>query len=158
MNSLKLLLRKYHSFFYLDATCRLFLGQAFLLLPFVVICLKFYGLKRTQTTLAQLLPAPKVPLQNEELRPKIWKITRMVELAAKYCKPWANCLKRSLVLWSLLRHQGIESELRIGVKREAGKFEAHAWVEWEGIVLNDTQDVRERFAMFERAIEVNLPS
>jgi hypothetical protein len=82
---------------------------------------------------------------------KIIKTTRMVQLAARYCQPWANCLKKSLVLWGLLRRQGIESELRIGVQKEAGNFAAHAWVEYDGFVLNDTQDVRDRFSMFDGA-------
>jgi hypothetical protein len=80
----------------------------------------------------------------------------MVKVATRYNLPWANCLKKSLVLWWLLRRQGIEGDLQIGVRHEQDKFEAHAWVEYEGVVLNDTQDVRSRFAMFERPIEVTL--
>jgi hypothetical protein len=52
----------------------------------------------------------------------------------------------------LLRRRGIAGDLRIGVRKEAGRFEAHAWVELGGRVLNDNEDVGERFAAFGRAI------
>jgi hypothetical protein len=155
MGWLKLLVRKSRSFWQLDGNSRRLLLQAFLLLPAVALSLKFRGLGFTQTALARWFKATQLPLSSEERHLIIVRAIRMVQLAARYCQPWANCLKKSLVLWGLLRRQGIDSELRIGVKREAGNFEAHAWVEWEGIVLNDTQDVRERFAMFERPIEAS---
>ena len=57
----------------------------------------------------------------------------------------ATCLRRSLVLWWLLRRRGIDSALRIGVRMEDGEFMSHAWVEWQDTVLNDTPDVGQRF-------------
>ncbi|MEO1428197.1 MAG: lasso peptide biosynthesis B2 protein [Cyanobacteria bacterium J06632_19] len=156
MNWLKLVIRKSRKIWRLDRNSQWLLLQALLLLPLVAISLKFWGLKRTQTGLARLLPSAKNQVENSLRHSQIIKTIAMVRLAARYYQPWANCLKKSLVLWGLLRHQGIESELRIGVQREAIKFEAHAWVECEGFVLNDTPDVRDRYAMFESPIEVNL--
>lgn len=63
-----------------------------------------------------------------------------------YCPTW---LHRSLTLWWLLGRQGIASELRIGVRKEQGRFEAHSWVEYEGVTLNDELDVGSRFAAFQ---------
>lgn len=57
------------------------------------------------------------------------------------------CLLESITLWRLLKCQGIDSRVRIGVQREAEKLEAHAWVECQGIVINDTADVANRFAL-----------
>lgn len=80
-----------------------------------------------------------------------------VEVAARR-GPWpANCLQRSLVLWFLLRRRGLPAELRIGVRRTpdtgtGGPLLFHAWVEQDGVVLNDAPDMRERFATFDRAI------
>lgn len=45
----------------------------------------------------------------------------------------ARCLARSLVLTRLLARRGIASTLVIGVRPEP--FEAHAWVEFEGIAV-----------------------
>ncbi len=77
-----------------------------------------------------------------------------VQVAAAY-GPWpANCLQRSVVLWWFLRRRDLESELRIGVRRdpETGALDFHAWLEHDGVVLNDRGDVRERYATFEPAI------
>ncbi|TIQ92401.1 MAG: lasso peptide biosynthesis B2 protein [Mesorhizobium sp.] len=75
---------------------------------------------------------------------------RLVSIAAYRGSYSGNCLKRSMTLWFLLRRQGIEGELRIGTRKADGKFEAHAWVEYRGKVLNDTVDVGEHFVAFER--------
>ena len=44
--------------------------------------------------------------------------------------PWRRtCLKRSAVLYHLLRREGVLVELRIGVRRgPAGQLGAHAWL------------------------------
>lgn len=158
MDSLKLAVRKLRSFWGLDRSSRWLLLQALLFFPLVILSLKFRGLKRTQSDLVRLLPPGKILLQDSDRTSKIIQTISMVQLAAKYFQPWVKCVQKSLLLWGLLRHQGINSELRIGVKRDAETFEAHAWVEYEGFVLNDTQNVRDRFAMFDRPIEVNFPS
>lgn len=63
-------------------------------------------------------------------------------------RPWwpGNCLSRSLaVLWRLRRH-GIDAMLRLGVHRSDGGLDAHAWIEIDGRVINDRNDVSDRFA------------
>jgi hypothetical protein len=49
--------------------------------------------------------------------------------------PWKHtCLKRSAVLYHLLRRDGREVELCIGAKRDAsGAFTAHAWLVRDGV-------------------------
>jgi hypothetical protein len=56
-----------------------------------------------------------------------------------------NCLSQSLTLSWLLRRRGLEPTLRLGVRLLEQKLDAHAWVVYDGRVLNDTQDVAERF-------------
>jgi hypothetical protein len=51
-----------------------------------------------------------------------------------------------LVLQRLLREQGIEAQLRIGVRTEGGRLMAHAWLEHEGRPLGEAEPVEERFA------------
>ena len=59
-----------------------------------------------------------------------------------------NCLSRSLTLWWLLRRHGVAADVRLGVNLAEG-FAAHAWVEWQGQVLNDTPDVSSRYQPLE---------
>lgn len=56
-----------------------------------------------------------------------------------------NCLSRSLSLLWLLRRRGYAPDLRLGVSLAGGTFAAHAWVELDGRVLNDRQDVATRY-------------
>jgi hypothetical protein len=64
----------------------------------------------------------------------------------------SSCLDRSITLWALLRWRKIDGDLHLGVRKDQGNFEAHAWVELNGTVLNDAEDVRERFAAFSKPI------
>lgn len=63
----------------------------------------------------------------------------VVDMVARNA-PWGlvTCLPRSLTLWWLLRRHGVESELRIGVRREGARIVAHAWVVCHGAVAGET--------------------
>jgi hypothetical protein len=76
----------------------------------------------------------------------------MVNLAARRGIFNANCLQRSLPLWWMLKRQNIHGDLKIGVRLNQQQCEAHAWVEYLGCVLNDSEDVSERFTPFRDAI------
>lgn len=67
--------------------------------------------------------------------------------------PWRpNCLERSLALWCFLRLNHMDGELHIGARKNGSRFEAHAWVEWNGYVVNDSTDVHEHYARFDAPI------
>lgn len=51
-----------------------------------------------------------------------------------------TCLRRSLALRRTLQRQGIEAPLTIGVRRGHAGIEAHAWVEVDGVPVNDDPD------------------
>lgn len=153
-NSLKLLARKYRTLSELSVVEKALLIRALWLLPVVAISLQIKGLRFTQDLLLWTFRSPRS--NSEPIASQIWTTVRMVKTAAKYYQPWANCLKKSLVLWILLRDRGIRSEIRIGVERESTTFAAHAWVEYQGIVLNDSDDVHQRFQAFDRPLEAKL--
>lgn len=71
-----------------------------------------------------------------------WAICR----AARYGPVRPRCLVRSLALQELMRRHGIfEGEIRLGVRRQNGAFEAHAWVELYGHVIGDSAEYVRRF-------------
>jgi len=43
--------------------------------------------------------------------------------------------------------------LRIGVRKDNGILQAHAWLEVSGVVLNDTAEIYRGYTAFERAID-----
>lgn len=75
-----------------------------------------------------------------------------VAAAVKY-GPWRpRCLLRSLTLGWFLGRRGIPFEIRIGLPEGARPasldFDAHAWVEHAGEVLNDREDVAQQYRVF----------
>ena len=79
-------------------------------------------------------------------------IARAARSAERHGPAAPNCLERSLALWWLLRREGIDAELHIGASKSESRFEAHAWVELGGVVLNDTADVHSHYARFDAPI------
>lgn len=73
-----------------------------------------------------------------EERSRAARIARSVRRAATYGLFRPKCLVRSLAIVHLLERRGIAGALiRIGVRREGGRFLAHAWVERNGRILGD---------------------
>lgn len=80
------------------------------------------------------------------------EIARIQDAVCRHLIFHASCLEQSLVLWWLLSRRGIPAELRIGARKEAGRFEAHAWVEAGSLVLNDSGEAHLHFAPFDGSI------
>lgn len=80
---------------------------------------------------------------------------RAVERAARGLPFSTSCLDRSVALQRLLQRQELATDLRIGVRQSPEGFAAHAWLELAGTVINDAEDVHERYSAFSEAI---LPS
>jgi hypothetical protein len=112
-----------------------------LCLPLIWVALRTMGLGRVQSRLqsARTTAAPRLAL-DEALA-----LGNLVNMAARHSWFPATCLSRSLLLQWLLRRRGVESRLRIGVRSPAGALEAHAWVECEGVPINDDADVANRW-------------
>lgn len=79
-------------------------------------------------------------------------IAKMEEAAARHLPIVPNCLEKSLALWWLLRRRHIPADLRIGVRKDGGRLEAHAWVEAGGAVLSESGDEHVHFVPLEGAI------
>jgi Transglutaminase-like superfamily len=121
-------------------------------LPITALGLRILGFTRLRGLLARELSSEKKPSpEPKSLTDQARTMARMVRLASDHGIFRGNCLERSLTLWWLLGRHGIETDLRIGVRRALGQFEAHAWVELDGIALNDSNDVGQRYSPFDWA-------
>lgn len=116
--------------------------------------LRLAGFRRWRTLLVRLTPPkpdttrPLDPARFETAR----EIARIQEAVSRHLMFRASCLEQSLVLWWLAARRGIPAELRIGARKQAGRFQAHAWVELEGLVLNDSGEAHRHFAPFDGSI------
>ena len=134
-----------HRFRTLTWAERRLLLQAAVLLPLVGAALRPMRLRRVLSLLDALAGSASGTAVGAR------RTAQVVGWAARYGATRGTCLTRSLTLWCLLRRQRIAADLRIGVRRE-GAFEAHAWIEHDGRVLNDTPDVRERYRLFAEVV------
>jgi Transglutaminase-like superfamily len=62
-----------------------------------------------------------------------------------------SCLEQSIVLCRMLRRRGMNAGLRIGARKEANRFEAHAWVEMEGNIVDGGGTEHLHFVPFEHS-------
>ena len=123
-----------------------------LFLPFISVGVRLFGLVRVQAWLDRSQPASHAPLSQ----PEATALGVAVNRAASHVYGPATCLARSLLLRRLLRGFGTESDLRIGVRFEEGKLAAHAWVELDGVPVNDSPDVAMHFSTFDHPVSPEL--
>lgn len=110
--------------------------------PIVRVTLRALGFRRCRAILGALSDQPwSTPGDGAEAA----RVARLVRAAARHGAMDRHCLTESLVLWWLLRRRGIESEIRIGVRKDGGTLDAHAWVEWDGGALDEQPDVARTF-------------
>ena len=121
-------------------------------LPLTALGLRVAAFERVLAALGRL--AGRRPLEAEEadVARRAQRTEQLVCWAARHGLHRGNCLSQSLTLWWLLRRQGIASDLRLGVYKDAGRLEAHAWIECGGRVLNDRGGIRQRVVAFEGAL------
>jgi hypothetical protein len=131
--------------------------RAMVLLPVVSLNLRWRGFRATQAALQRFVPDPneKKDCSNAGERAKL--TAHMVYAAERHALVHPTCLALSLTLWWLLERQGIESQLRVGIRKEDGNFKAHAWVERDGVALNEPEEHHQHYAVFDAALS-SLPT
>ena len=90
-----------------------------------VVALRAFGVERA-------LRIASRPIRGS-VRAVIGDVVTAVDRAGRYV-PGGTCLPKSLALAWMLRGRGLAATVRIGV-RTAGGFEAHAWVECNGVAV-----------------------
>ena len=132
----------------LPRPAKLLFVKVCLLQPWITLSLRLRGFKATRRMLQGLCGAViPAPVEAEsDIQTKL--VSRMVLAAAKHSLFPSTCLERSLMIWWLLALRGITAQLRIGVKKSADKFEAHAWVERDGMAVGDPNETHLHYAAF----------
>jgi hypothetical protein len=151
---LKATMKTWRGFWRLSAGSRGVALQAAAALAATRAGLRLAGFQRWKSVLVWLTPLKAAPIgtpapaQIETAR----EIGRIQDTVSRHLIFHASCLEQSLVLWWLLGRRGIPAELRIGARKDAGRFQAHAWVELGTVVLNDSGEAHLHFAPFDGPI------
>ena len=121
-------------FLVLDRADRWLLVRAFVWLSVIDLLLRSRGLQRFDSRVAREATQPAT---SPEAFVRARRYARRITAAARRHPLRPACLQRSLVLHYWLTRDGLSSQLRIGVRREAGQLKAHAWVEVNGQPVNE---------------------
>ena len=131
----------WNKFWALSRRERRLLVQALIRLPIAAMRVRLDGgmvLRGQQST-------PPGPAGDEAAVMR--EATRMVNAAARYTPMSATCLPKSIVLQQLLRREGIETALRIGVRKAGAALDGHAWLEYRGVPVADPPSVHDCFTV-----------
>ncbi len=88
------------------------------------------------------------PASNDCDHQMVAEIVRAVRFASRYV-PYASCLTQALAAKRLLGHHGQSSDLKLGVAKSSGEFEAHAWLEIDGRIVLGKQRLHSRYSVLE---------
>ena len=133
---------------------RLFLHSS-VVLPLISTSLRLRGFRKTKTSLQHFLSVP-FSSRKHDAQARAILTAQIVRAASHRGIGDPSCLAVSLALWWLLARQGIASEVRVGIRKDGGTFEAHAWVECGGATLNEPKMHHRQFAAFDAAL-ASLP-
>lgn len=69
------------------------------------------------------------------------RLAQLAAIAGRHGLVAATCLRQALVVTTVLRRQGFDAQLQLGVHQDGEAFGAHAWVELAGVMLDVTEAV-----------------
>jgi hypothetical protein len=136
----------------LERPAQMLFLRALAMLPLVSLSLRLRGFQPTRSTLQRTLARRTPQADPDSLKMKMALTAHMVNAADRHGLVHPSCLAKSLTLWWLLGRQGITSRLRIGIRKENDQLEAHAWVEREGVALNEPEERHHHYAAFDAAL------
>ncbi|SFD13713.1 Transglutaminase-like superfamily protein [Bacillus sp. 491mf] len=114
--------------------------QVFLLLFYIDYLLDKKGLKET----CEWIKTKKRKVTQDSVKPEeLYKICEIIQTACNkhFLKDKALCLHQSLVGYYILSKNGYNVNMCVGASKV--NFTAHAWIEFQERVINDTPDVKE---------------
>ena len=128
--------RRLRRFLALPGVDKYQLARAWLALAAIDVRLRTRGFLR----LTQRIERPRAfhDVSSAEIE-EAKRMARWLDRASRHHIVGAHCLHRSLALHAALRRRSLESVLRIGVRKEGMLLRAHAWVELDRQVINDTE-------------------
>jgi len=124
---------------------------AAIILPFVELRIRKYGLKPYAAALQSTSSGSQFTKQSrtKDNVDDILKKSILIGQAARCSPIHVRCLAKSIYLHGLLLREGIMSVVIIGVETPDSGFNAHAWLEVNGSVINDSDDCISNFTRIE---------
>ena len=112
-------------------------AQAWILLFFIDLSLRVFSFRKVYRWLSSAQPS-QIFTSETQIDTAIRQYSAVVASAARHHLYPMTCLRRALALKWLLSKRGVQTELRFGVRREAGNLDAHAWLEYRNAPIGET--------------------
>ena len=119
------------------------LVQAWSLLLVIDIALRILPFRKVQ---GWIKPPHQTEISATQAERIIQRSSHFVDLATRHHLYPMTCLRRSLALQWLLSRGGLHTTLQFGVRRENGNLQAHAWLEYQGQVIDKAIIPTEQYA------------
>jgi hypothetical protein len=116
-----------------------------LALPSIAAALRLFGYQRTLQWLERVSShAGSQPGGSGEFA-AAQEVANLASIAGRHGAIKATCLRQSMLVYWLLRRRGLDPDIKLGVRKQDGVFDAHAWVELDGIALAQSDLVHQPF-------------
>jgi len=133
-----------HKFFRLSNDLKWFVLRSVWTLAITYAGLELFGFKRLLDHSERIVP---VTGQASSVSPaSVRRCTLLFSAVARRMPLPLKCLGRSLALCWILRLRGVDATVNIGVRKEDDELDAHAWVQFGDRVINDAEDVAQRYS------------
>lgn len=119
----------------LDQRQRVWLAVFVAMLPLLQLSLRIRGFERTRALIERLTERAG---QRQPSRRDLFAandLAWLAQIAGRRGLLAATCLPQALAVYGAIRRRGLDPVLQIGVRKQQGRFEAHAWVELASLPL-----------------------
>lgn len=85
-----------------------------------------------------------IPDNNQEDKTSLAQVALVIKLSEKVARHHLrkmNCLRRCLTQKQMLKKRGYTTRMHIGVAINNEKLKAHAWLTYQGKLINDSQTI-----------------
>jgi hypothetical protein len=101
----------------------------------VSFSIRFFGYLRTRRFEYGFISEEKLHQANDIEFARAERAAELIAIAGRHGFITATCLPQSVFLEYWLKRQNLAAEIKIGVRKADDLFDAHAWVELNGIAL-----------------------
>lgn len=152
-----MMLRNLRKFRSLREEERSLILEAMLLPVFISTGIRLFGAGRTQRWLRMWASRGKAEQPApDDAWAEIMTARRTQRRVTRVTGIRGSCLPRSLTLWTLLLRRGLTTDLRVGFRKREGKVEGHAWVEFQGIPLNEDPMTAKTYSAFTDPVSFDM--
>ena len=104
-------------------------------LSWVSFSIRFFGYLRTRRSLSRFITQADLHQADAAELVRAQRTAELIAIAGRHGLINATCLRQSVLLEYWLQRQHLAAAIKIGVRKAGDLFDAHAWVELNGVAL-----------------------